>query len=123
MTKACTQARVPTDFENRVYKATAMIPAGHVSTYGAVARHLGCASPRAVGQALSRNPFAPEVPCHRVVASNLTPGGFAGRTSGHELQRKLQLLASEGVQFVSNAGRLVIENPHVVFEFPKHRHV
>jgi methylated-DNA-[protein]-cysteine S-methyltransferase len=45
------------------------------------------------------NPFAPAVPCHRVIASDLSPGGFVGETAGPQLKRKLRLLASEGVLF------------------------
>jgi methylated-DNA-[protein]-cysteine S-methyltransferase len=70
-----------------------------VLTYAALAAKVGGRSPRAIGQALRVNPFAPTVPCHRVIASDLSPGGFAGRTSGPELARKLRLLASEGVVF------------------------
>ncbi len=65
-------------------------------------RRIGCRSPRAIGQSLRANPFAPEVPCHRVIASDLTPGGFNGRTRGRQLTRKLQLLAAEGVHFQNN---------------------
>ncbi|MCK5801705.1 MAG: MGMT family protein, partial [Lentisphaeria bacterium] len=61
--------------------------------------HLGCRSFQAVGQALRRNPFAPEVPCHRVIASDLGIGGFGGETSGEKIRRKLDLLESEGVRF------------------------
>jgi O-6-methylguanine DNA methyltransferase len=55
------------------------IPKGRVTTYGDMAKALSppsCA--RAVGQAMRRNPFAPKVPCHRVVASDLKLGGFKG---------------------------------------------
>ena len=86
-------------FAARVYAALKRIPRGQVITYAALARRIGCRSPRAVGQALRANPFAPKVPCHRVIASDLTPGGFVGKTSGTELRRKLRLLASEGVKF------------------------
>lgn len=86
-------------FAARVYAALKRIPRGRVITYAALAARIGCRSPRAVGQALRANPFAPGVPCHRVIASDLTPGGFAGRTAGPELERKLRLLASEGVLF------------------------
>jgi len=92
-----------------------MIPPGRVSTYGALALHIGCASPRAVGQALRRNPFAPEVPCHRVIASDLTPGGFAGQRHGLELDRKLAILAAEGVAFVQIKGRLVLKDRSLLF--------
>ena len=68
-------------------------------TYAALGRRIGCPSPRAVGQALRANPFAPQVPCHRVIASNLSPGGFKGCISGAALAKKLRLLATEGVRF------------------------
>lgn len=68
-------------------------------TYAALGRLVGCNSPRAVGQALRANPFAPRVPCHRVIASDLTPGGFQGKRGGTALARKLRILAAEGVTF------------------------
>ncbi|MBJ7258563.1 MAG: MGMT family protein [Chthoniobacterales bacterium] len=89
----------PSPFAARVYAALTRVPSGQVLTYAALAAKVGCRSPRAIGQALRVNPFAPTVPCHRVIASDLSPGGFAGRTSGPELARKLRLLASEGVVF------------------------
>ena len=82
-----------------MYAALKRIPRGRVITYAALARRVGCRSPRAIGQALRANPFAPKVPCHRVIASDLTSGGFVGKTSGPELRRKLRLLAAEGVEF------------------------
>jgi methylated-DNA-[protein]-cysteine S-methyltransferase len=75
-----------------------------VITYAALGRRIGCRSPRAIGQALRTNPFAPQVPCHRVIASDLSPGGFNGRTSGAALAKKLRLLATEGIVFKN--GRL-----------------
>jgi methylated-DNA-[protein]-cysteine S-methyltransferase len=68
-------------------------------TYQGVARAIGCASCQAIGGALKRNPFAPEVPCHRVIKSDLSPGGFFGARQGEALDRKLALLAAEGVVF------------------------
>ena len=67
----------------------------------------------AVGQALRRNPFAPEVPCHRVIASDLTIGGFGGHRQGNAIARKLRMLAAEGVRFRN--GRLA--DPGRVFYF------
>jgi methylated-DNA-[protein]-cysteine S-methyltransferase len=93
-----------TPFQRRVYECVRRIPAGRVSTYGAIAAALGHGSARAVGQALRRNPFAPRVPCHRVIASDGSPGGFVGERVGPPLRRKLNLLASEGVTF--REGRL-----------------
>ena len=66
--------------------------------------HLFSPSPRAVGQALRANPLSPQVPCHRVIASDLTLGGFKGHTSGQALAEKLRLLATEGIIFEN--GRL-----------------
>jgi methylated-DNA-[protein]-cysteine S-methyltransferase len=91
--------REPTAFEQRVYALVRTIPRGKVSTYGLVARQLGCGSSQAIGQALRRNPYAPEMPCHRVVSSALTLGGFNGQRDGAELRRKRQMLEAEGVIF------------------------
>lgn len=82
-----------------MYAALRKVPSGRVITYAALARAIGCHSPRAVGQALRANPFAPEVPCHRLIASNLSPGGFQGQKSGPALTKKLRLLAAEGIHF------------------------
>ena len=93
---------VSSPFAAQVYTALRKVPAGRVITYAALGRRIGCRSPRAIGQALRANPFAPQVPCHRVIASDLTPGGFQGKTSGPALARKLRLLASEGTHFENN---------------------
>jgi methylated-DNA-[protein]-cysteine S-methyltransferase len=98
-------AKNPTDFESRVYEAVAKIPRGRVSTYGAIASEIGSGSSRAVGQALRKNPFAPEVPCHPVVQSDGSLGGFFGKISGEHLTQKQLLLQQEGVCFDS-AGRV-----------------
>jgi methylated-DNA-[protein]-cysteine S-methyltransferase len=89
----------PSAFARRIYRLAGRIPSGLVCTYGELARAAGCGSARAVGQALRRNPFAPEVPCHRVIASDLRPGGFLGACGGALLSRKLKLLEGEGVVF------------------------
>jgi methylated-DNA-[protein]-cysteine S-methyltransferase len=88
-----------TEFQMRVYSAIQKIPKGKITSYGALAKVLG-SSPRAVGQALRNNPFAPIVPCHRVVAAEGKLGGFSGQTSGEKLQKKMKLLSDEGVKFV-----------------------
>jgi len=93
-----------TPFQMRVYQALREVPWGRVTTYGLLARRIGCASARAVGQALRRNPYAPEVPCHRVIAADLSLGGFEGRRGGAAAARKRRRLAAEGVRFVR--GRL-----------------
>lgn len=82
------------DFQRRVLRAAARIPAGKTRSYGEVARDVGSeGGARAVGQALKRNPFPPLVPCHRVVRSDGAPGGYGGR-SEDELKRALLALES-----------------------------
>lgn len=96
--------RAPTVFEQRVYDCVRRVPRGTVTTYAWVAKAIGCGSAQAVGQALRRNPYAPEVPCHRVIRSDLTLGGFSGKSKGTAVVRKKQLLREEGVTF--HSGRL-----------------
>jgi len=90
---------MPTEFQNRVYDAARRIPRGSVVTYKALALAVNCRAAQAVGQALRRNPYAPEVPCHRVVASDRSLGGFNGERAGEAIARKIALLKSEGVRF------------------------
>ena len=97
--------RPPTSFEEEVYAALREIPAGRVATYAELARRLGCGSAQAVGQALKRNPFAPEVPCHRVIRSDRSLGGYSGKRRGVRVERKRRLLEQEGVRF-DKEGRL-----------------
>lgn len=86
-----------TPFQQTVYAAVSRIPKGRVTTYGLLGKAIGCASAQAIGQALKNNPFAPKVPCHRVVSSDLSIGGFCGQRSGPEIERKIRLLKKEGV--------------------------
>lgn len=71
------------------------VPAGSTITYGELARRIGCRSAQAVGQALKRNPFAPHVPCHRVVAADGSIGGYFGEREGEMIARKRKLLEKE----------------------------
>jgi O-6-methylguanine DNA methyltransferase len=64
-------------YTRRVLEAASLIPAGYVASYGSIAKAAG-GSPRAVGNVMARNPFAPLVPCHRVVSSDFTLGGYGG---------------------------------------------
>ena len=82
------------DFHCRVYALTRAIAPGHTRTYGEIARDLGeVGLSRAVGQALGLNPFAPVIPCHRVLAAGAQPGGFSG---GGGALTKLRMLEIEG---------------------------
>jgi methylated-DNA-[protein]-cysteine S-methyltransferase len=66
-----------TNYTRRVLEATLAIPVGFVTSYGSIASAIGGGA-RAVGNVMARNPFAPVVPCHRVVGFNLTLGGYSG---------------------------------------------
>ena len=89
-------------FNEKVWALTARIPAGQVRTYAWIAHELRSKGYRAVGNALNRNPYAPAVPCHRVVGSNGSLTGFAGG-----LEKKRKLLAEEGITMKN--GRVVLE--------------
>lgn len=81
-------------FHRRVYEVVREIPCGATRTYGGVAARLGApSSPRAVGRALSRNPFAIVVPCHRVLAADGKVGGFSAPGG---VTTKRRLLSIEG---------------------------
>jgi O-6-methylguanine DNA methyltransferase len=64
-------------YTRRVLEVATLIPVGYVASYGSVAKAAG-GSPRAVGNVMAANPFAPVVPCHRVVCSDFTLGGYGG---------------------------------------------
>ncbi|HBL17649.1 MAG TPA: cysteine methyltransferase [Elusimicrobia bacterium] len=82
-------------FSRKVWLACAEIPKGQVRTYGWLARRIGKPkAARAVGQALGRNPFAPLVPCHRVVGAD---GSMVGFSAPGGVRAKKALLVKEGV--------------------------
>jgi methylated-DNA-[protein]-cysteine S-methyltransferase len=90
------------EFQKSVLLAEHKIPRGWVSTYGRIARSLGLpTAARAVGTALSRNPFPIIIPCHRAIRANGDLGGFRGG-----LEMKRALLELEGLEF-STTGRVL----------------
>jgi methylated-DNA-[protein]-cysteine S-methyltransferase len=90
--------RIITPLQQRVYAAAMEIPRGEVTTYKLLADYIRCGSPRAVRQALRNNPFAPDVPCHRIVRSDLNIGGFAAQTHGPKIKKKTRMLREERVR-------------------------
>ena len=101
MEKSTQSAKTITPFQKGVFSAVSEVPEGCVTTYAALAARLGCGSARAIGQALKKNPFAPQVPCHRVVRSNGALGGFFGEDTAASNRRKRALLEAEGIVFDS----------------------
>lgn len=79
-----------TDFQRRVWEHLTTIPRGTTTTYGRIASRL-CSSPRAVGNAVGRNPLLLMVPCHRVTAADGSLGGYA---AGESIKRALLELES-----------------------------
>ncbi len=80
-------------FNEKVWALCARVPAGRVTTYGEIAKAAGQpGAARAVGNAMNRNPYAPTVPCHRVVGSTGKLTGFA-----QGLKVKAKMLRDEGV--------------------------
>lgn len=89
-------------FHQKVYAMARAIPPGRTRTYGEVAQALGePGAARAVGQALGHNPFAPVVPCHRVLAAGSRSGGFSADGG---VATKLRMLQIEGARFGGEPG-------------------
>ena len=101
-------------FSDQVYDLLRKVPEGHVTTYKEIANALGTRAYRGVGQAMRRNPYAPEVPCHRVVAASGRIGGFQGKTSGEAIQKKIKMLKEEGIVF---KGDKIVNFEKVLFRF------
>jgi methylated-DNA-[protein]-cysteine S-methyltransferase len=84
-----------TPFQRSVILLERKVPRGRVSTYGRLARKLGYPfAGRTVGQALAKNPFPIIIPCHRVIRSDRSLGGFIGG-----IRMKQELLELEGIKF------------------------
>ncbi|NMC64008.1 MAG: MGMT family protein [SAR324 cluster bacterium] len=79
-------------FNERCYKLLCRVPKGKVTSYGEIAKALGSRAYRAVGNAMKKNPYAPKVPCHRVVRTDGCLGGYAGGIAA-----KKRLLKKEGI--------------------------
>ena len=87
-----------TSFQSQCYEALKKVPPGSVISYGGLAEMIGRPNAhRAVGSAMNKNPFAPIVPCHRVVKSNGELGGFAG-----DINLKIKRLQEEVVKVSNN---------------------
>ena len=84
-----------TRFQLKVWKFLKTISKGSVKTYKEVAIAIkNPKSARAVANACAKNPYAPKIPCHRVIRSNGGLGGYSGRGG---IKTKLRLLRSEKV--------------------------
>lgn len=96
------------EFDRRVYDVARTVPPGETITYGAIAKGLGEEPMRArdVGVALARNPFAPIVPCHRVVAAGGQLGGYSAPGGA---ATKRWLLELEGAAIVASSQQVLFD--------------
>jgi methylated-DNA-[protein]-cysteine S-methyltransferase len=99
-----------TKLAQKTYRLLATVPRGRVTTYKELGDALGTKAYRAIGQFMKNNPYAPTVPCHRVVANDGTIGGFNGG-----IDKKIRMLRTEGIKISKNR---IIDFPSVLFPFP-----
>ena len=84
-----------TPFQQKVWAALRTIPRGEVRTYTDIAVQIGHpSSARAVANACGKNPYAPEVPCHRVIRSDGSIGGYSAEGGS---EKKRAMLREEGI--------------------------
>jgi methylated-DNA-[protein]-cysteine S-methyltransferase len=96
-------------FSQKVWLSMLRIPRGKIATYQTIARMAGnVRASRAVGNACNQNPFAPDVPCHRIVASDGSLGGYALGSA-----KKIALLRSEGIVVRKNK---IVDFENVLFK-------
>ena len=85
-----------TEFQKSVWRELVKIPRGQTISYAELARRTGRPNAiRAVANAVGKNPLAPDIPCHRVIRSDGTIGGYSGKGG---VAHKIKLLRSEGVK-------------------------
>ena len=86
---------VGTEFQLKVWAYLKKIPRGRVKTYAQVAKAIGKPqAARAVANAIGKNPYAPKIPCHRVIRSDGSLGGYSGKGG---VKTKRFLLQKEGI--------------------------
>ncbi len=100
--KVITKKVMEEKLSDRVYRLLKSVPSGKVTTYKLLAEAARTRGYRAVGQILRNNPYAPTVPCHRVVSSSGSIGGFRGNKEGKDITDKISILESEGIKFDGN---------------------
>jgi O-6-methylguanine DNA methyltransferase len=87
---------IGTKFQLKVWAYLRKIPRGNVKTYSQVAKAIGNPlAARAVANAIGKNPYAPKIPCHRVIRSDGSLGGYSGRGG---IKTKRFLLKKEGIK-------------------------
>ena len=103
-------------FNEKIWELTEKIPKGKITTYKILAHELDTNAYRAVGQALRCNPYAPRIPCHRVVSSDGSIGGFMGKieSESKEIRKKTKMLTKEGIRIKQGK---IIDFENVLFRY------
>lgn len=100
-------------FEKGVYRAVVKIPSGEVRSYKWVAKMLGRPNAyRAVGNALNKNPYPPIIPCHRVIKSDGSIGGYS-----KGIRLKIKMLKAEGIDLTDSCCYNYKENTKKVHSY------
>ena len=99
------------NFNERCYQKLVLIPKGMISTYAEIAKSLNSKGYRAVGNAMANNPQPISVPCHRIIRSDGSLGGYA-----LGINKKIQLLNTEGIIIKNNQ---VVDYKNKLYRFPK----
>ena len=97
------------NFNKRCYEKLILIPEGMISTYAEIAKSLNSKGYRAVGNAMANNPQPISVPCHRIIRSDGSLGGYA-----LGINKKIQLLKKEGIQIKDNK---VVDFKNKLYQF------
>ena len=97
------------NFNKRCYEKLILIPEGMISTYAEIAKSLDSKGYRAVGNAMANNPQPISIPCHRIIRSDGSLGGYA-----LGINKKIQLLKKEGIQIKDNK---VVDFKNKLYQF------
>jgi len=98
------------NLDEKVYKKLLQVPKGKITTYGELAKAVGLQNgQRAVGRMMNKNPYPVIIPCHRVVSSNGTIGGYA---FGQDV--KTNMLTKEGIKIYN---RKILDFEKIIYRF------
>ena len=96
--------------EEKIYQKLLQVPSGHVTTYGDLSKAINLKNgQRIVGQIMKKNPFPVIIPCHRVVKSDGTVGGYA-----YGIEIKKHMLVKEGLEISNNK---ILDFKNNLFQF------
>jgi len=98
------------NLDEKVYKKLLQVPKGKITTYGELAKAVGLQNgQRAIGKIMNKNPYPVIIPCHRVVSSNGTIGGYA---FGQDI--KINMLTKEGIKIHN---RKILDFGKIIYRF------